>query len=147
MAGISINCELRSHPHVQSMMYAMDRIGLQTVVDGGAIYDCEERPGQVNFIGLPIRKTIIWKYEIAMSDLILNAGYGISSTVQPITLFKHNSSQCLKEDIWYGNRMEKYFGRILSLDQVVFFKTSRYLTPETASLINFTLRVDWNEYW
>ena len=151
MTGISINCHFRIHPHIQSMMYAMDRKGLQTVVDGGAVYDCKQRPGHHGLTKLHLQNKIIWDYEIKMSDLLLNAGYGISSTVQPITLFQRNSSQCLnkhgkgsRQDIWIGNRMVRDFGRIPSLDDVMFFKTSRILTPETASLINFTLRVDWN---
>ncbi|KAI2495952.1 hypothetical protein MHU86_18562 [Fragilaria crotonensis] len=42
MVGLTMNCAYL-HPHVQSMMYAMDREGLQIVMDGGAIYDCTKR--------------------------------------------------------------------------------------------------------
>ena len=151
MTGLTMNCYFRRHPHVQSMMYAMDREGLQAVVDGGAIYDCTKHPNQVGSTGIELLNKIIWTYEIKLSDLILDAGYGISSVVEPRTLFRHNSSQCLNKygnetlkDVWLTNRMHQYFGKVLSLDDVVFLKTSRILTPETANLINFTLKVDWN---
>ena len=151
MTGLSINCEMAGHPHVQSMMYAMDREGLQFVVDGGAIYDCKTRPDHAGLTGVPFQGMIIWEYEIKMSDLLLHAGYGISSVVMPTALLGHNSSQCLNKhgnetvkDIWITNHMNEYLGKVPSLDDVVFFKTSRILTPETANLINFTLDVDWN---
>ena len=149
MTGLSINCFFSSHPHVQSMMYAMDREGLQTVVDGGAIFDCTKRDG---FVGEEFMNNLIFQYEIKLSDLILEAGYGISGLVQPTSLFQHNFTQCRNKlysnetilDIWLTKDMHKNFGKVLSLDEVVFFKTSRILTPETAALINFTLEVTWN---
>ena len=151
MTGLTMNCEINGHPHVQSMMFAMDREGLQTVVDGGAIYDCTKRHDHVGLTGIKLLNEIIWTYEIKLSDLILQAGHGISSVVRPTTLFRYNSSKCLNKygngtlkDIWIGNHMVDYFGRIPSLNDVMFFKTSRILTPETANLINYTLHVDWN---
>ena len=149
MTGLSINCMFQSFPHVQSMMYAMDRKGLQTVVDGGAIFDCTKRDG---FEGDAFMNNIIFQYEVKLSELILDAGYGISGLVQPISIFRHNFTECRNkhfsnetlEDIWLTSRMNQNFGKVLSLDEVVFFKTSRILTPETAKLINFTLEVDWN---
>lgn len=35
-------------------------------------------------------------------------------------------------------------GRIPSLKEVIFFKTSRYLSDEIASQINFTGEINWN---
>jgi hypothetical protein len=35
------------------------------------------------------------------------------------------------------------FGRVLELDETVFYKTSRILPPEAAREINFTLKVNW----
>jgi hypothetical protein len=49
------------------------------------------------------------------------------------------------EDIWIGSRLKsKFDGRIPSLEDVLFFKTSRYLSPEIAAMINFTDDVNWN---
>ena len=151
MVGLTINCHFRYSPHVQSMMYAMDREGLQVVMDGGAIYDCTKRPDHLGLAFMAFQNKIIWGYEIQLSKLIMQAGYGISSVVRPTTLFRHNATQCLNKygndtlgDIWLGKQLKEYFGRIPSLDEVIFFKTSRILTPETADLINYTLPVDWN---
>ncbi|KAI2508859.1 hypothetical protein MHU86_5593 [Fragilaria crotonensis] len=151
MVGLTINCHFPRSPHVQSMMYALDREGLQVVVDGGAIFDCTKRPDYLGIAFSALQNKIIWGYEIQMSKLIVQAGYGISSIVRPTTLFRHNKTQCLNKhgnatlnDIWLGKPLTEYFGRIPSLDEVIFFKTSRILTPETADLINFTLEVDWN---
>ena len=151
MTGLSINCHFPSSPHIQSMLYAMDKEGLQVVVDGGAIYDCTKRLDHLGLDFESFRQSIIWGYEIRLSELILKAGYGISSVVRPTTLFQHNVSQCLNkddnkplDDIWFGRPLIKCFGRIPSLDDVIFFKTSRWLTPATANLINYTLKVDWN---
>ena len=49
------------------------------------------------------------------------------------------------EDIWIGSRLKSMFdGRIPSLEDVLFFKTSRYLSPEIAAMINYTDEVNWN---
>ncbi|KAI2495733.1 hypothetical protein MHU86_18792 [Fragilaria crotonensis] len=151
MVGLTINCYFQENPHAQSMMYALDREGLQVVVDGGAIYDCTKRPGYFGIDVEALQDKIVSGYELELSKLILQAGYGISSVVRPITLFRHNQTQCLNKygndtlnDVWLGETLVEYFGRVPSLDEVIFFKTSRILTPETADIINFTLEVDWN---
>jgi hypothetical protein len=119
-------------------------------VDGGAIFDCTKRPVLVGMDSEEFRWEIIWEYEIKLSELILRAGYGISSVLRPVTVFQHNASQCLDkfdqplQDVWYRTTLTEYFGRIPSLDDVMFFKTSRWLTSKMANLINFTLEVDWN---
>ncbi|KAI2507395.1 hypothetical protein MHU86_7008 [Fragilaria crotonensis] len=150
MVGLTMNCAYL-HPHVQSMMYAMDREGLQIVMDGGAIYDCTKRKDHLGLDFHTFQYKIIEGYEIKLSELIVQAGYGISSVVRPTTLFGLNKTHCLNKyanetlgDIWLGKPLIEYFGRIPSLDEVIFFKTSRILTPETADLINYTLEVNWN---
>ena len=37
-AGVSIN--LSFHPHVQSMILAADQVGIKTIKESGAVYDC-----------------------------------------------------------------------------------------------------------
>ena len=149
MTGLSINCQIPESPHVQSMMYAMDREGLQTVVDGGALYDCTKNSDPFGLNNTSPYLTIILSYEVKMSELILQAGYGISSIVRPTTLFPHNISSCIDKDnqplqhIWYAHRLTDYFGRIPSLDEVGFFKTSRQLPPDIAEVINYTVDVPW----
>lgn len=150
MTGLSMNCVFY-HAHIQSMMYAMDKEGLQVVVDGGAIYDCTKRLDHSVNDHNSLHGKIVQNYELKMSNLLLHAGYGISSILRPITIFQQNRTLCLNRygndtlnDMWIGNPLNEYFGKVPSLDEVIFFKTSRILTPETAELINFTMVVDWN---
>lgn len=144
MTGLTINC-VAGHPHVQSMIYAMDREGLQIVVDGGAIDDCTKWPGVVRSDGSLDLHRLVNSYEVKMSDLLLQAGYGISSILRSTTVFAHNATQCTDNDIWFNKNLVKHFRRIPSLDDVMFFKTSRVLTKETAELINYTLPIGWNK--
>jgi hypothetical protein len=150
MTGISMNCK-HHHAHIQSMMYAMDRDALKVVMDGGAIFDCTNMTGYATMTKSAQHGMIVQGYERKMSTLLLQAGYGISSILRPITIFQNNVTSCRDEqsnetlnDLWLTYRLKDYFGKMPSLDEVIFFKTSRILTPETAALINFTLKVDWN---
>lgn len=153
MTGLSMNCR-NFRPHIQSMMYAMDRTALALVMEEGAIYDCEsnvDRRGesQKNKKKSIVHGNIVNGYEIRMSQLILQEGYGISPILRPLIIFSHNTSQCKdgaepQKDLWITWRLEDYFGKLPSLDEVIFFKTSRILTPETAKQLNFTMQVDWN---
>ena len=68
-------CRYPSNPHIQSMLYAMDRKGLPIVVNGGAIYDCKKRHDHAGLDFESFRWKIIWRYEIKVSELILKAGY------------------------------------------------------------------------
>lgn len=122
-------CRYPSNPHIQSMLYAMDRKGLPIVVNGGAIYDCKKRHDHAGLDFESFRWKIIMRYEIKMSELIMKAGYGTSSVVRPTTLFRHNITRCLNKygnellsDPWYGEPLIEYFGRIPTLDDVTFLK-------------------------
>lgn len=151
MTGISMNCK-HHRPHIQSMMYAMDRDALKIVMDGGAIFDCTKTIEGYATMAKDVRHgKIVQGYERKMGELLLDAGYGISSILRPITIFRHNVTTCRDKrtnetlnDLWLTYRMNDYFGTVPSLEEVIFIKTSRILTPETAALINFTLKVDWN---
>ncbi len=145
MTGLTMNCE-RDVAHIQSMLYAVDREGLQIIVDGGAIFDCAAGDDSLKEKG-----NIIRNYELRMGQLLLQAGYGISSVLRPTTIFEHNRTKCLNQfgndtlkDIWLGKPIVDYFGKMPSLDETIFFKTSRILTPDMAKVINFTAVVDWN---
>jgi hypothetical protein len=146
MSGLSLNCANQIMiKHLQSMMYAMDRVALRTVMEGGAIFNCRERVQNYDYLPKPQRHSVIVNdYEKKLSQLVLAAGYGIASLVRPTTLFTHNASKCTEEDLWITWRMEDYFGKVPSLNETIFFKTSRILDPTTAAEINFTLPVNWN---
>lgn len=142
MSGLTVNCAAR-HPHVQSMVYALDRVGLQLIKNSTAIFDCSKRSEYDN-----TTKYIVRNYEFKMGALLLKHGYGLSGILNPGIVDSSNTKDCINDDhyadMWVTHRMMKYFGRIISLDEAVFFKTSRLTTSETAMEINYNYQVDWN---
>jgi hypothetical protein len=96
MTGISMNCQ-NSNPHIQSMIYALDRTTLEIVMEGGAIYDCKS-DSQSSSSNRRRKSTLHCKivkgYEIRMSQLILDKGFGISPILRPFMIFSHNKSKC-----------------------------------------------------
>jgi hypothetical protein len=89
--------------------------------------------------------TIINRYERGMGRRLLDMGYAISTLTRTKVLTKDNRLNCTDKDMWLTERMkELYGGDIPTLEQLMFFKTSRILTPETAKLINFNGTVWWN---
>jgi hypothetical protein len=140
MTGLSHNC---FYPHIQSMMFGLDREGLQIVMQGGAIFDCIERwPNFMEMDEYSKKNIIIFEYEIKMSDLIVSAGYGIEPYLRPIVLVKENVSQCVGNDTWIGEELRRlYDGRIPFLNETVFFKSTRYLSPELAKEIGYNISI------
>eukprot|EP00571_Detonula_confervacea_P005396 CAMPEP_0172315492 /NCGR_PEP_ID=MMETSP1058-20130122/25359_1 /TAXON_ID=83371 /ORGANISM="Detonula confervacea, Strain CCMP 353" /LENGTH=364 /DNA_ID=CAMNT_0013029575 /DNA_START=127 /DNA_END=1221 /DNA_ORIENTATION=+ len=158
MTGLSMNCEKPHTPHIQSMMYALDKIGLAIVMKSGAIFDCLDPPNS-DFINT---------YERKMGRVILDAGYALRPLIggRDMVVTKSNVMDCVPcgdgdggnateltschqrdqyKDIWIKSRLKSiYDGKVPSLEDVVFFKTSRVLTPEIAAQINFTSKVNWN---
>lgn len=145
-----MNCGNLAVPHIQSMVYATDRVGLKLLMNKGAIFDCRKKIKNFDNLTKPVQHgRIVNAYERKLSDIVLKSGYGISSLLQPTVLFEHNKTDCAYDktslkDLWLTHRLEDHFGKIPSLDEVIFFKTSRVLTPETAKQINYTLEVNWN---
>ena len=143
MVGISHTC-YRTHsgirPHVQSMAYALDRVGLKIVTDNtssrSAIYDC----GDDNHKG-----NIIERYEVGMTKKIISKGFAVHSILRSRTLNGSETNvSCTDDDIWKTKALEKEYGQIPSINQTLFFKTSRVLTPEIVKLINYSLPIQGN---
>ena len=131
MVGITLNCV--GSPHVQSMMYALDRVGLSIIMKSGAVYDCRHGQGS--------KADVIEFYEVAMSRYILDAGYGISGILQNTTVFARDN--CDLNDLWTESRLIERFGRIPALEDTVFFKTTRLLPSEIATQISFLRKITW----
>ena len=73
MSGLTINCK-SPMTHVQSMLFAVDRVGLRIIQDANVVYDC----GKSNAAMTPMdRRAIIYRYEMGMGTAILEAGYGL----------------------------------------------------------------------
>ena len=142
MVGLSHVC-LHYDTHIQSMVYALDNIGMQIIQDSDCVYDC--RPlKQTNQSEIDFINDIIFRYEIQMSRVILEKGYSIESLTRSKILTKENREDCIDKDMWLTSHLNEIYGKIPSLEDVLFFKTSRVLTPETAVIINFTGSIWWN---
>ena len=66
-----MNCEWSEGTHIQSMMYAVDKIGLGLLMKSGAIFDCLEEPRRNDV------SYFINKYERQLSNAVLDAGYSL----------------------------------------------------------------------
>jgi hypothetical protein len=144
MTGLSHNCP--NTPHIQSMMYAMDREALEIVKKKGAIFDCLKK--WPDFYQKPIgvaHGCIVNGYERKMGELILEAGYAIDPYLRSQAIFKHNKSNCQGKDLWLGSPLRAaYGGRIPLLNETVFFKSTRFLSPELAEEIGYKAKITGN---
>jgi len=139
-------------------MWAVDRIGLELIMKAGAIFDCLKEGNK-----------FISYYEKRMGHAIMDASYSLRPLIGKDMIVNNDNSincaPCSEEekknttqemisqcntreqyrDIWIGKRLKSIFnGRIPTLEDVGFFKTSRYLSPEMAKQINYTGTVNWN---
>ena len=89
MSGVSVNCQY--HPHIQSMAFALDRVGLDIIRNSGAVYDCGMYNSEMT---KQDKLDLIQRYEVGMGKAIFNAGYGIASLLggSPI-ITNHNHDQ------------------------------------------------------
>jgi hypothetical protein len=133
MAGLSINCfAWRQHaPHVQSFVYALDKQGLQIIRDAECVFDC--RHFNKN------RTQIILRYEVGMSQAILAAHYSIADYLTNTTISSKDLETCQHLDMWKQHLLQERFGfGCCSLEQTLFFKSSRFVPPQVAKQINYT---------
>ena len=134
MTGLSLNCMKGTRPHVQSFAFALDRIGLQIVRKSAAIFDCRS----MDSFSLT---ELVERYEIGMSEEILEHGYGIQSLLPPpggTTLFSYNKTLCMARDYWYPSKIRGMFhGRMPNPQETLFFKASRFLPSAHAELIKY----------
>lgn len=143
MVGLTHCCR---PAHIQSMVYGLDKVAIKIIKESPCVFDCRSIISffpSINYDSL--LGLIINHYEIGMSRTIMDNGYGIMSLTRPSILTKENEGNCTDLDIWSTSHLIQTFGKVPSLGEVLFFKTSRVLTSETAALINFTRRISWNK--
>jgi hypothetical protein len=140
MVGLSHNC--RYGTHIQSMVYCLDKVSIKLVKESDCVFDCRYlKP--LNLSSDDFKYEVIDRYEVGMGTLILSKGYGITSLTRPKIITSENSDSCLDRDLWLSTELNLTYGKIPSLEEIMFFKTSRILTKETAELINFTGNIWW----
>jgi hypothetical protein len=148
MSGLSINCKSRStySTHIQSMAFALDQQGLETVLKSGAIYDCKQSNTNMDLIA---QQNLIERYELGMSRAILDSGYNIASWLS--TLGAHNRNRPLVidnsddhhcRDVWYADQFLRISGGYPSASDsmnLTFFKTSRFITPDILDEVGYKM--------
>lgn len=131
LAGISINCHTelyskyhnrKSVPHVQSMFWCTDRIGLEIVQE--KIFSLENMDKE---------KTVIYK-ELGLSLAILNAGYNITCILPKYQVdYRLPENQFINsQNGAYGDPQYPgaYFGRSLHPLETIFAKANRHVNDQ-----------------
>jgi hypothetical protein len=142
MVGLSYVCE-NKRTHLQSMVYALDRTGIDIIRKSDAVFDCRgmKDEGEAGYENVSL---IISRYEIGMSKTIMDAGFQIYAILSDTTFDKVSRQKCKGgDDIWLTSRLKAIYGHMPSLKEVFFFKTSRYLPPDIKQQIGYEGRTDW----
>jgi hypothetical protein len=155
MTGLTLYCGT-GVPHIQSMVYALDRRGLQIIRDSDAVFDCKLELQKDDALQSREHRDeldkeddlIINRYETGLGRILLAKGFGLAPIVRPTTVFTETTNDCIanpnyNEDIWIKSQLRKEFGRFPRLDEMIFFKSSRVLPEDVANEINFTLPITW----
>ena len=132
LAGMTINLHIQEHreiePHVQSMLYVMERKTVEDLRNWGV------------FVPVPAslsKDEVIAKYEVGTSKALLQHGFNIASLLpvfQGIDFTKLQSSECMRQalikltpnskgDVWYQHG---YFGGALGPTDTIFVKNNRF---------------------
>jgi len=160
MSGLSVACtgyhndlvrQIRS-PHVQSMLYALDRVGLEAVREAECAFDCMK-----SISGRPkgfaaATEYIVKHYEMKMSQVLFEKGYAIAqplikeSTKLPRIIHASNQTSCVHKEVWYRNHLREIYDtyHMPSLEDMVFWKTTRLFPDEIQKILNYTDRVVWD---
>jgi len=96
MTGLNLNCRQVDYVHIQSMMYAVDKVGLDLIIKSGAIFDCMQRPHNNTL------DYIVNNYEKRMGAAILNAGYALRPYIggKDMVVTKANVKDCVPCDFY-----------------------------------------------
>jgi hypothetical protein len=175
MTGLNLNCRQVYLVHIQSMVYAVDKLGLEIIMKSGAIFNCMQPPHSNNAV------YIIETYEKKLGAAILNAGYALQQLIggNDMIVTQANVRECVPceffnldenkktlganfnvtefspgcfvrnqfKDIWMESRLRSLLiggvGYVPRLDDVMFFKTSRWLPPYLVAKINYTGNITW----
>ena len=127
LSGVSLNCGGKlgvSLPHIQSMLWCTDGIGLKAIMRSGAIYDCGNQLNETDG-----RSKLINRYELGLSKAIMQGGnntnntlgWKIQSIIENRTFNWSDVPTAKCDDQWHDpSLIEKY-----SPDELVFWKVTR----------------------
>ena len=160
MVGLSVSCRGADRwvdPHVDTSLYALDRVGMRIVLKTNCVYDCRRDEAGDG------PQAVYTRYDLGMSRTLLRAGYGITSILQPnyqnnhhhhnsttapaastsaavSVYFSNNTRECRHSNVWHRHEMYRYFQRIPSFEELRFFQTTRFVPDEIADAIGYTGR-------
>eukprot|EP00980_Cylindrotheca_fusiformis_P020771 scaffold7755_cov104-Cylindrotheca_fusiformis.AAC.16 len=145
MAGLSVNCrQTRSDmTHIQSMAFALDKIGLGIIQTSGAVYDCHK--GNTAMTEKD-KLDLIGRYEIGMSQAILQSNYSITAWFWTSGKFFHpepaifSSTRGDCRDIWSAEGLLKRSWGCPPKSpscNLTFFKTSRVIPPDISKEVGY----------
>jgi hypothetical protein len=128
LVGLSLNCDGKlgmKQAHIQSMIWATDRTGLNTILSSGNIYDCGTAlNAKTKQSYRKERDELINRYELGISKAIMKRGYTIKA-IHPIqkqlsfndsNAFTNFPSEC--HDIWYRSKLDNA--------NILFLKNTRF---------------------
>ena len=144
--GLSHVCD-GMRTHFQENVYAVDRLGFDIL--RRTIVDCEATVQQTDHADPNWRTRLASDarhFPIAMSQAIMNtADYTLTSILrEPVTpIDKTSRLECVADDLWTVSNLNKTFGKLPNWQDVMFYKTSRYLPEDIATTIGFKGNITW----
>ena len=118
LSGVTINCGGKlnvRHAHVQSMLWATDRVGLASIQKAGAIYECDDQLSTKHG-----RDQLIITYELGLSRAVMKEGYAIQDMTN--RTFRWADAQAARcPDLWNDRRLVDTY----SPETLLFWKMSR----------------------
>ena len=142
MVGLSHVCNGK-HSHAQADVFALDKKGIETIRASDVVFDCRDIKGDNGEDRYDNLSAIVGRYEIGMSRKIMDTGYKIYSMRSDFTMDKASRDTCIGDDIWVTSHLKAIYGHIPSLDEVLFFKTSRYLPQDIKEQIGYNGEPEW----
>ena len=150
LSGLTFNCGGKKdqiHAHIQSMLWATDRTGLQRILASDAIYDCGDQLSTRTG-----RDELIARYEMGLSRAIMKAGYGIASHLptQPGIFVWDNATEVVNatkfprwcRDLWFRKQLKNHIGN----DGLLFYKRSREYPDELDNHVS-AMDTRWETLW
>lgn len=126
LVGTTINClntvdgpSTNYDPHIQSMFFVTDKIGLNVVIKNG-IFEIENNTSD--------KRHIVTEKEIGLSRAILKNGYNISCMLE---IYKNHDFRKSPPFVICGDHYvpKNYLDSDIYPFEVIFFKTNRFITP------------------
>ncbi|KAB5526486.1 hypothetical protein GE09DRAFT_1010040 [Coniochaeta sp. 2T2.1] len=140
LVGLSMNCQPR--PHVQSMLFATDAIGMSMLLDYNLatsvkkedFWGTEEDPVGFTPCFETLRKAV--HSEIGITDLIRSEGYEVDVLLTSFQAANDPSTYCEEngnpDDVMYDGH---YFGTSVHPYETLFLKANRGISDATMSVL------------